>query len=203
MSAGRLPAPERRQQLLDTARMVFARSGFHETSMNDVATEAGVTKPVLYQHFASKRDLFQAVLEDVGQRLENDIIKSAAQAGSPREQVAHGLGAYLRFVESDADGFRLLFTGTSREDDEWVMITQRVEGSIARSIAALIDVPGMAGDRRIAFAHGMVGLAEGMVRHWLANEGDGADRAVVDAAGLAADMTTLAWGGLRGLGSTS
>ncbi len=168
--------------------------------MNDVATEAGVTKPVLYQHFASKRDLFHAVLDDVGQRLEHDIIASAAKAGSPREQVEHGLVAYLNFVENDGDGFRLLFTGTSREDDEWVMITQRVEGSIARSIASLINVPGMSTERRIAFAHGMVGLAEGMVRHWLATENDpDPDRAIVDATMLATDMTTLAWGGLRGL----
>ncbi|MEZ5375542.1 MAG: TetR/AcrR family transcriptional regulator [Acidimicrobiales bacterium] len=190
----RLPAPERRQQLLDTARMVFARSGFHETSMNDVAAEAGVTKPVLYQHFASKRDLFRAVLDDVGRRLEHDIIQSAAKAMTPREQVERGLSAYLQFVETDGDGFRLLFTGTSREDDEWVRITQRVEGSIARSIADLIDVPGMSTERRITFAHGMVGLAEGMVRHSLAADHD------VDS--LAADMATLAWGGLRGLGST-
>ncbi len=163
--------------------------------MNDVATEAGVTKPVLYQHFASKRDLFQAVLDDVGGRLEHDIIRSAAEAGSPREQVARGFAAYLQFVETDSDGFRLLFTGTSREDDEWVTITQRVEGSIATSIAGLIDVPGISDERRILFAHGMVGMAEGMVRHWLAEGGH------FDPGPLALDMTNLAWSGLRGLES--
>lgn len=165
--------------------------------MNDVAIEAGVTKPVLYQHFASKRDIFRAVLDDVGHRLEHDVIQSAVQGGSPREQVERGLIAYLHFVENDADGFRLLFTGTSREDDEWVTITQRVEGSIATAIAALINVSGMSSERRTASAHGLVGLAEGMVRHWLASTGG----SPLDAETLAADMTTLAWGGLRGLGN--
>lgn len=200
MSGSRLPARERRQQLLETARLVFARAGFYETSMNEVAIEAGVTKPVLYQHFASKRDLFEAVLDDVGHRLEESVIGAAALGESPREQVRRGLAAYLQFVEHDGDGFRLLFTGTSREDAKWVTITQRVEGSIAEAIAALIDVPGMSAPRRIASAHGMVGLAEGMVRHWLA-ETDTNGGHEFDADTLAADMTTLAWGGLRGLGA--
>lgn len=200
MSGSRLPAKERRQQLLETARLVFARAGFHETSMNEVAAEAGVTKPVLYQHFASKRDLFEAVLENVGHHLEEAVIGGAALGETPREQVRLGLAAYLQFVEhDDGDGFRLLFTGTSREDAKWVTITQRVERSIAEAIAALIDVPGMTRPRRIASAHGMVGLAEGMVRHWLA-ETDANGVHEFDAETLAADMTTLAWGGLRGLG---
>ncbi len=193
----RLPASQRREQLLATARQVFARNGFHETSMNDVAAEAGVTKPVLYQHFASKRDLFRAVLDDIGVRIETDIVEAAAGGGTPREQVERGFAAYLHFVEVDTDGFRLLFAGTSREDDEWVMITQRVERSIAQSIAELIAVPGMSAARRLSLAHGVVGLAEGMARYGLA----GAD-ADLDLDVIAGDMTTLAWGGLRGLGAT-
>ena len=58
----RLPAAERRDQLLGTAVHVFAENGYHGTSMNDVADAAGVTKPVLYQHFSSKRDLLSALL---------------------------------------------------------------------------------------------------------------------------------------------
>ncbi|MBU3701870.1 MAG: helix-turn-helix transcriptional regulator, partial [Acidimicrobiia bacterium] len=58
----RLPAPERRQQLLATAQAMFARLGYRDASMNDIAEAAGVTKPVLYQHFGSKRELFGEVL---------------------------------------------------------------------------------------------------------------------------------------------
>ncbi|MFZ9232409.1 MAG: TetR/AcrR family transcriptional regulator, partial [Ilumatobacteraceae bacterium] len=65
----RLPAAERREQLLSVAMDVFAREGYHQTSMNDVAEAAGITKPVLYQHFSSKRELYLALIEEAGARL--------------------------------------------------------------------------------------------------------------------------------------
>ena len=64
----RLTAAARREQILDVAVQAFAHQGFHTTSMNDVAVAAGVTKPVLYQHFASKRDLYMALLDEAGTR---------------------------------------------------------------------------------------------------------------------------------------
>src|SRR5438132_1610 len=76
----RLPAPERRRQLLDSALDVFAARGFHGASMNDVADAAGVTKPVLYQHFESKRRLFVELLEDVGSRLGWLVAEATASA---------------------------------------------------------------------------------------------------------------------------
>ncbi|MDH4365470.1 MAG: TetR/AcrR family transcriptional regulator, partial [Acidimicrobiia bacterium] len=86
-AGGRLPAAQRRRQLLDVARRVLAQRGFYETTMADIAEEAGVTKPVLYQHFASKRDLYTAVLEDIGARLRASVVEAAAEAGTPRQQV--------------------------------------------------------------------------------------------------------------------
>ncbi|HEY4378100.1 MAG TPA: helix-turn-helix domain-containing protein, partial [Acidimicrobiales bacterium] len=76
MSERRLPAHERRPQLLAVATAVFAEHGFHGASMNQVAEAAGVTKPVLYQHFRSKRELYRELVEDVGVRLEDAITKS-------------------------------------------------------------------------------------------------------------------------------
>ena len=76
----RLPAPARREQLLAVGLEVFARQGFHGTSMNDVADAAGVTKPVLYQHFASKRELYLALLDEVGRELLEAIAKATAGA---------------------------------------------------------------------------------------------------------------------------
>jgi len=102
----RLPGPERRQQLLEAARLAFANTGFHETSMNDVAKVAGVTKPVLYQRFESKRDLYRAVLEDISQRLQATVFETAAAATTPREQVEAGFSAYIDFVQEDPDGFK-------------------------------------------------------------------------------------------------
>ena len=86
--------------------------------MNDIAEAAGVTKPVLYQHFGSKRDLYREVLEDVGGRLEETIAKAAAGAPGPREQVEAGFGAYFRFVAQEQDAFQVLFGGDTRRDPQ-------------------------------------------------------------------------------------
>ena len=71
----RLPAAERRDQLLTAALAVFSRDGYHGTSMNDVAVAAGVTKPVLYQHFPSKQSLYVELLSDVGAQLDAAIVE--------------------------------------------------------------------------------------------------------------------------------
>ena len=190
----RLPAARRRRQLLDTALAVFADNGFHSTAMNDIAEAAGVTKPVLYQHFGSKRDLYREVLDDVGGRLEETIAKAAAGAPGPREQVEAGFGAYFRFVADEQDAFQVLFGGDTRRDPEFAAKAAATETSIAAAIAGLIDIEGIAADHQAVLAHGLVGLAEGTSRRWLA-----AGRAE-DPATLAAQVAELAWAGLRGIG---
>ena len=84
--------------------------------MNDVAEAAGVTKPVLYQHFRSKRALYLELLEDVGGRLREAIDKATAIANGPRDQVQCGFRAYFTFVESQQPAFQLLFGGGARRD---------------------------------------------------------------------------------------
>src|ERR1700756_201894 len=116
MSQPRLPAVQRRRQLLDVSLDVFARQGFHGTSMAEVAEAAGVTKPVLYQHFRSKRELYLELLEDVGGRLRDEIDKATTGATSPREQVTADFRAYFRFVVEQEPAFRLLFGGGTRRD---------------------------------------------------------------------------------------
>ncbi|MEY2451532.1 MAG: hypothetical protein QOD92_1106 [Acidimicrobiaceae bacterium] len=189
----RLPAPRRRRQLLTVALRVFAERGYHPTSMNDLAEAAGVTKPVLYQHFRSKRALYLELLEDVGGRLRDAIDKATTEAGTPREQVHAGFRAYFDFVEHQQLAFQLLFGGGARRDEEFADAVRRVELSIADSIAALIVVEGLDDDRRRLLAHGIVGLAEGTSRHWLANGLSGS------ADLLAEQVAALAWAGLRGV----
>ena len=99
----RLPAPARREQILDVAVEVFARSGFHGASMNDVADAAGVTKPVLYQHFDSKQDLYMALLHEVGNRLLTAITKATAGVAGGRQQTEQGFLAYFQWVADDND----------------------------------------------------------------------------------------------------
>jgi AcrR family transcriptional regulator len=189
----RLPAARRRKQLLDVALEVFAERGFHPTSMNDLAEAAGVTKPVLYQHFGSKRELYLELLDDVGARLREAIDKATSEAASPREQVERGVAAYFRFVDDHEAAFQVLFGGGNRRDEEFAAYARRVEDTIADTVAALIDVPGLDDDTRRLLAHGIVGLAEGASRHWLRGGTKG------DADDLAHRVAELAWAGLRGI----
>jgi AcrR family transcriptional regulator len=189
-----LPAAQRRRQLLEVARQVLAQRGFYETTMAEIADSAGVTKPVLYQHFASKRDLYTAVLEDIGERLLAAVLSAVASAETPRQQVHLGFEAYVRFVEDDTEGFQILFCGTSRQDGEWASITSEVEHSIAQGVADLIDVPEISAAHRQALAHGIIGLAEGMMRYWQTGRARDLNRD-----DLINDLSGLAWGGLRSL----
>src|SRR5438067_5781917 len=122
----RLPAPARRRQLLDVAETEFASRGYHRTSMNDIAEAAGVTKPVLYQHFPSKRALYRELLEDVGARLLADIAAATTPADTGRERVQNGMAAYFGFVTDNQPAFRLLFGASVRNDGEFAAVAGTV-----------------------------------------------------------------------------
>jgi AcrR family transcriptional regulator len=189
----RLPAVQRRRQLLDVALEVFAEKGFRGASMAEVATAAGVTKPVLYQHFGSKRDLYLQLLDDVGQRLLEEVQKATAAAGGPRQQVASGFEAYFRFVADHESAFRLLFGGDGREaDDQFAEAVRRVEDAMADAVAALIEAD-IDDEHRRLLAFGIVGLAEATSRYWVL-EGRSEDPAT-----LSRRIADMAWAGLRGV----
>ena len=191
--APRLPAALRRRQLLDVAIAVFSQRGFHATSMSEVAEGAGVTKPVLYQHFASKRALYLEVLGDVGLRLRHAIEKATTDAPGPREQVERGLDAFFHFVAEEQASFTLLFGSGTRRDEEFATFAANIERSIAQSVAALLDLSVLDAPQRELLAFAIVGMAEGAGRHWLANGLDPAPDA------LASLVGALAWAGLRGI----
>lgn len=193
--SSRLPAARRKEQLLDVALEVFAERGFHLTSMNDVADAAGVTKPVLYQHFSSKRSLYLELLRSVGNRLMLEIQTATEEAPMPREQVEAGLRAYFRFVADQPQAYRLMFGGGTRRDAEFAEEASRVERAIAGAIAPLIRIDGLPGHERLLFAHGIVGLAEGTTRHWLTSDEE------IDPGDVATLVADLAWRGLRGIRS--
>ena len=188
----RLPAAARREQLLNVALEVFARQGFHGTAMNDVAEAAGVTKPVLYQHFQSKRQLYLALLDEVGQRLRQTIEKAGTDTGGPRAQVEAGFRAYFRWVKDDRDSFLLLFGSGARRDEEFAEAVRRFEMAIADTIAPLIQAD-IDPDHQRLLAHALVGLAEGTSRRLLALGRD------FDPERVAAQVADLAWAGLRGV----
>jgi AcrR family transcriptional regulator len=188
--AVRLPAAERRQQLVDTALDLFAARGMHGTSMDDIAEAAGVTKPVLYQHFRSKRALFLELLDQVGQQLLTAITKATAQAASPREQVELGLTAYFQFVADYHASFVLLFGDGTRRDEEFAGAVNGVEETIADFVAALINA-GLDDEHRQLLAHAIVGMAESASRRWVAAG------AREPASVAASRVANLAWAGLR------
>lgn len=190
--SGRLPAAERRDQLLAVALDVFASQGFHATSMNDIAAAAGVTKPVLYQHFPSKRGLYLELLGDVGDRLMVAIGKATAEAGTPHKQVERGFQAYFHFVAEERTSFVLLFGSGARRDEEFAAAVRSVERTIAEAIATLIAADIDPAHRR-NLAFGLVGLAEGTSRHWVD------EHLELDPDLLAAQVADLAWAGLRGI----
>ena len=119
----RMRAPERRKQLLEVARRVFGRRGYHTVTMDSVAREAGVTKPILYDHFPSKRELYLSLLEaDLGNLKERLHVALEASPGN-RERIRASFQAYFDFVDEHAEGFRLLMqeaVGGEREFREMV-----------------------------------------------------------------------------------
>ena len=160
--------------------------------MNDVAEAAGVTKPVLYQHFASKRDLYLALLDDVGHRLLTRIEKATTEAPDGRAQTLAGFQSYFRWVAEDHDAFLLLFGSGSRRDEEFASAVRKVTDEVANAIAPLIavDIPE---EHRHTLAHAVVGMAEGASRRLVDSGLD------FDPDELAEQVGALAWAGLRGV----
>ena len=191
--SSRLPASERRQQLLNTALATFARLGYRDSSMNDIAEAAGVTKPVLYQHFESKRELFLELLVDLGSRLRSAVRDSVAVADGPRKQVEAGFSAWFNWVDQNRDGFEVLFDSEVRRDREFAELAAKAQRQLADSVAEYIVADGLTAERQRLLAYGIVGLGESTCRRWLGKEID------LDADELAAQVSALVWSGLRGL----
>jgi len=189
----RLPADERRSQLLTVACELFARTGFHDTSMDDIAEAAGVTKPVLYQHFPSKRALYGELLNDTGSRLLGRLAEATERATSGRERVEAGFRAYFQFAVGDSSSFRLLFGASIRSDPEFAKTVEGILQAAADTISTLIDLP-TSDDQRHVLAYALVGMAESVGRRALADTGG-----EVDGDELAGWIAELAWFGLRGV----
>jgi len=209
--ARRLTAGERRQQLFDTALTLFAERGYRSTTMDDVAEAAGVTKPLVYQHFSSKRALYLELVDSVAHDMLA-AIASAAAADSPREQVQRGFAAYFELVVTHQKAFRLLYARNGADDEELDGALRRVEDAIAEAIEPLITA-GLDDEHRRFLAYAVVGMAEGASRHWIATRtasvapeaagrepgggGPSSGGPGAEAQRLAARLADLAWAGLR------
>jgi AcrR family transcriptional regulator len=105
-----LPRTERRAQLIRAAATAFARAGYAATGLDDVALQAGVTRAIIYRHFASKHELYTAVLDDTQARLRDRL-------GTPDSYGPDTVGQLVRAACENPDGFRLLFRHAPREPE--------------------------------------------------------------------------------------
>ncbi len=188
----RLPAEQRRSQLLEVAVELFAERGFHSTSMEDIADAAGITKPVVYQHFPSKRALYRELVEDVDAQLTDRLLAATTSAATGRERVQEGFAAYFRFVAAHRAAFRLLFGASVRNDPEFALVAEATIDRLADLIADLIEIAGPPEQRR-TLAHAVVGMAEATSRRVANAEGED------DPERLARWLAEMAWFGLRGV----
>ena len=188
-----MTAEARRAQLLEVAREVFASDGYHGAGMEQIAVRAGVTKPVLYQHFESKKELYLGLLEVDMSRLLEDIGRAIQGARSNRERIERATGAYFGFIDSNEGSFRLLFRETMGAEDEFRGAIERFRDELARRITAVIQAEtGLPGGEAELLARGVMGIAESAAQWWLDHRSVPAERVV-------RDLSDLAWRGLAGL----
>jgi AcrR family transcriptional regulator len=199
----RLSANQRRRQLFAVALTLFAERGYRSTTMDDIAEAAGVTKPLVYQHFSSKRALYLELVDSVAHELLVAIQEATGSAPGPRQQVELGFAAYFRLMVTHEAAFRLLYGRDHSGDEELGDALRRVEDAIAEAIDPLIDA-GLALEHRHLLAYAVVGMAEGASREWIArrassdgSQADDSAKLEQEAQRLAARMADLAWAGLR------
>src|SRR5579875_3102674 len=105
----RLPRDERRGQLLVVASDVFVDRGYHAAGMDEIADRAGVSKPVLYQHFSSKLELYLAVLQRHVENLVSGVRQALRTTTDNRQRLSSAVQAFFDFIEHDGQGYRLIF----------------------------------------------------------------------------------------------
>jgi len=189
----RLPRTARRAQLLGAAQEVFVANGYHATAMDEIAERAGVSKPVLYQHFPGKLELYRALLDQHTGGLVDAVRAALAGTDDNKQRVAASIEAYFAFVDAEGGAFRLVFESDLTSDDAVRATVERGTRECAEAIAEVIreDTGLPAADAEMLGA-ALVGLAQTTARYWLL-AGGSMDRD--HAARLAAQ---LAWRGLGG-----
>jgi len=172
-SRTRLPRAEREQQVLDIAHARFAAHGYAAVTMDDLAADAGVTKPLLYAYFGNKEHLYRACMERAGDAMLATVLAAVAAAHGPADALRRGVHAFFAFVDEDRDAWRVLFDETAPAGGE---IAQRVGeyrdrlvGMVAQNL--LSRLPERRRERHAteiqALSTALLGAAEALARWWL------------------------------------
>jgi len=192
-SRSRLPRDERRAQLLTAALEIFTASGYHAASMDEIADRASVSKPVLYQHFPSKLDLYLAVLDLHIDSLVFAIQKAIASTRDNKNRVKATIDAYFGFIEGESEAFRLLFESDMSIEPQVRERLERMTYDCAVAVSAVISVDtGLPKDEAMILAIGLIGCAQISARHWLEKGGK------IDRSQASALVTSLMWRGISG-----
>jgi AcrR family transcriptional regulator len=165
----RLPRSARRKQLLAAAQDVFVAQGYHAAAMDDIAERAGVSKPVLYQHFPGKLELYLALLDKHCDEIVAKVQAAMAATADNKERVRGAVTAYFDFVDHDSEAFRLVFESDLRNEPAVRERVERVErGCVAAITDTIISDTGVSKERAELLASGLVGAAETAAQFWLA-----------------------------------
>jgi AcrR family transcriptional regulator len=169
----RLPRAERERLILDVAHSRFAAHGFAAVTMDDVAADAGVTKPLLYNYFGNKERLYLACMERAGEAMFATVGAAVSRAGSPADALRRGLHAFFAFVDEDRDAWRVLFDETLPAGGEIAErvaeYRERLLGVVAQTnLARLPEQRRAAAKTEVeATSVALLGAAEALARWWL------------------------------------
>lgn len=187
----RMPRSARRKQLLAAAQQVFVAQGYHAAAMDDIAERAGVSKPVLYQHFPGKLELYLALLDTHCEAIVKRVRAAMDATSDNKDRVGGAMRAYFEFVDHESEAFRLVFESDLRNEPAVRERVDRVEQQCIDAITTTIM--GDTGVNRAPaelLAAGLVGIAVTSAQFWLASGRQ------VDKDEAEAMMTALAWRGI-------
>jgi AcrR family transcriptional regulator len=165
-----MPRAERERLILDIAGQVFARDGYHSSSMDEIARSAGVSKPMLYAYFESKEGLYLTYIERSGQELVERLQRAFADGEAATAHVRERVGEFLRFVEEHRDGWRVLFGEASANRpvaDQVAEMRGRIALAVRQLVEAGLPEPQPPAPAAELVAHAIVGAGESLANWWL------------------------------------
>jgi len=169
-----VPRAVREPQILDVAGRVFAARGYHAASMDEIAAQADVTKPLVYAYFGSKERLYIAYIERSGRELLDRMRFATDPSAPPDERLRAGILEFLRFVAEHRDGWQVLYSEAAVRGGPLAEEVASLRAAIARMIKQLlmetatdVDAPGEAAAALDGVAHAFVGAGESLANWWL------------------------------------
>ena len=189
----RMTGKQRREQLLEIGRSLFAERGFDATSVEEIAAKAGVSKPVVYEHFGGKEGLY-AVVVDREMRTLLDMVTSALTGGHPRELLEQAAFALLDYVENYSDGFRILVRDSpvAASTGNFASLISDIATQVEGIMATEFRRRGYDPEFGAMYSQMLVGMVALTGQWWLDAQSPTKDE-------VAAHMVNLAWNGLSGL----